>query len=53
MEGEFKQHFRDYDEVTELSIKMYMGDNFKGLLPPAEEVNLEKTEVERKAEQLL
>lgn len=51
--GEFKQRFRDYDEVSELSIKMYMADNFKGLLPPSDGVNLEKTEVERRAEQLL
>lgn len=53
--AEMKQQFRDYDDITELSVRIYMTEAFKGLLPPNVNglMDLEKTETQQKAEMLL
>ena len=59
VEGDFKGHFQEFDDVAEASMKIYMNDNFKGVVvaqepPQDEDGNVqEKSEVQKKAEMML
>jgi|LauGreDrversion4_2_1035121.scaffolds.fasta_scaffold970667_1 hypothetical protein len=55
-EGEFKEKFRDIEEVAEASMRLYMSDSFKGVFalddnnqaqqpPPENDIERQKWEV--------
>jgi hypothetical protein len=63
-EQEFREHFTEFDEVAEASMRMYMSDTFKGLIQPSEleegdpkddvsEEKKQRRELRRKAQQML
>lgn len=49
---DFEQHFEEYEEVVDTSLRMYMNDAFKGVIQPrASQVNMQSAPVETGGQQ--
>ena len=54
-EQEFREHFQEFDEVAEASMRIYMSEGFKGVIQPSQnnEEEERKSELVKKAEMML